>query len=134
MKKSKNKTILAVSVVLVLVLICFLAVMVFSVPNGDALSKAMQKDDYVTLTDVNNSTPILGLLLPEGANRSILFTKGVNFDITAISVIYFDDYKSLKNYKANLDESQGNVALSRGKALFIGPKKATKSVRWMLWA
>ena len=94
----------------------------------------MEKDDYITVADVSNSTPILGLLLPDGANRSMTFSQNVNLDFDTVTVIYFDDYKSLKAYKQTLDPSEGNVALSRGKALFIGSKEITTSTRWMLWA
>lgn len=144
MKKTKNtknaknattkKAIYAISSILSIIVVCFAIMLFFTVPNGDAITKAMRYDDYGVVSDVNSSTPALSLLLPKGANRSIVFTKNVNLDITIVTVFYFDDSKSLKAYKDSIDTDENYVALKRGKALFVGPTKQTKSLRWKLWA
>jgi len=134
MKNATKKLIGIISIILVIVIVFFATLLFFSVPNGDSIEKAMAKDDYVTITDISNTTPILGQLLPDGANREMTFTKNVNLDFKTVTVIYFDDHKSLNAYKDSIDSNDEQVALSRGKALFIGPKEETTSTRWMLWA
>ena len=129
-----KRKVLSITTPIIILAICFVVLFFYCVPNGDAVKNTMENDDFIALTDVTDSTPILGLLLPDGANRSLTFTKNVNLNFDTVIVIYFDDYKSLKSYKDNLEPSDGDIALSRGKALFMGSEDATKSIRWKVWA
>jgi len=134
MKSAKKTTFSIIIALLVIIVFGSVVMLFFSVPDGDAIEEAMAKDDYVTLSDINSSTPILNLLLPDGATRAITFTKNVNLDFKTVTIIYFDDYKSLNTYHDSLNLDEGQVALSRGKALFVGEKEETTSARWIIWA
>ena len=134
MKKTKKMTLNVIISLIIIITACFGIMLFFCVPNGDALEQAMERNDYITLADVDESTPILGVLLPEGADRSITFTKNVNLDFKTVTVIYFNEYESLKLYRDSLNPNEGEVVLTRGKALFIGTKAETTSARWIIWA
>lgn len=121
---------------IVLVIIIILIIVLFlAVPDGDALKNTMDDKNFETVFDINKDTLLLGLLLPDGATRSLTFMKNINGDIDNVVVIYFDTYKARNAYYNDLDESDDDeIAFRRGKAVIMGTKDATVALRFRLWA
>jgi|GEM_PF-5997946 hypothetical protein len=119
----------------VMIIIAGIAVMFWAVPGGDAIKNTMEKQDFQTLYDVNKDTPLLGLMLPEGAYRSLTFIKSVNGNVETVTIYYFDNHAALRTFYKGLDEPNNDeVRYRRGGAVFTGSKDPVSSIRWRIWA
>lgn len=130
-KKIKKKSKFPLFLVLIVIIaVAGAYVMFFTFPSGDNIKKSMEKDDFVTLFDIDSQ-----IMLPEGATRSLTFTKTLNGELEMIIVVYFSDADSAKAYYAELDEpEEDEAAFLRGNTVIMGTKEATTDLRWKIWA
>lgn len=133
-KRRKSKAPLAF-IILVIIAAAGVYAMFFAMPSGDAVKTTMEKEDFNVFADVNKDTPILGALLPEGANRSIIFVKTLNSKTYRVVVLYFNDYQSAKEYYDSLETEpdEGDLRFIRGNAVMEGTEESVKKLRWKVW-
>lgn len=123
-----------ISTVAVILAITILLLLFLVMPSSEAVKDKMASKDFGTVIEVNDSTPILGLLLPKGATKSLTFFKDVNAEISTVEVLYFESTKTLKDYYNSLDEpSEGKALYRRGNAVIFGTKEAVNMIRWQVW-
>ena len=131
--KKRNKWPLAF-IALVLIISASVYLMFFYFPSGERVNDYMGKEDFKITADVNRDTPIFGALLPEGAQRSILYHKTLNGELYSVVVIFFEDYTKAKAYYEEQDEpEEGKAAFVRGNAVVAGDEKTVGKLRWIVY-
>lgn len=129
MKKSKK----IIPVVILIAVIAVILSLFLLMPNGETIKAKLSSNDYETGV-VNHDTPILGLLLPKGAIKSLTSVKSVNGKVNTLEVLYFESKKASNDFYDSLDKPKEGYAVGkRGKAVFFGSKEAVNIVRWKLW-
>lgn len=135
-KKKKKKITPIFFILIVIIITAGVYIMFFAMPEGDAIKSTMEKEDFQITSDVNTDTPLLGALLPENANRTIIFNKNLNGKIYTVIVTYFNNYQSAKTYYDSLEENENetDAAYIRGNSVIMGSKDEVKTLRWKIWA
>jgi len=131
--KKKNRWPL-IFIVFVIIVAAGVYTMFFAFPNAESIKDAMLKADFEVFSDINPDTPLFGLALPDGAERSIKFIKTLNGDIFVVEVTYFDSYQSAKTFYDEMEVDSDEAKYVRGNVLINGTAESAKDLRWKIWS